>query len=101
MRAWLAGEVEDYGLALAAATGCCPGASDNLLVARMLTADDPDTMPYLIVSFEIHPVTPTPTATLVPLLPPAGNAVGWQGVPLLFGGVVLLVLGLAVRRRLA
>jgi hypothetical protein len=101
MRAWLAGEVEDYGLALAAAIGCCPGASDNLLVARMLTADDPDTAPYMIVSFEIHPVTPTPTATPVPLLPAAGSSVGWQGVPLLLAGVGLLVLGLAIRRRLA
>jgi len=103
MRAWQAGEVPNHGLALAPAPDPDPDAdpetAGDLLVARWLAADDPGTRPYLIVEFEVHPVTPTPAATLVPVLPHAGGPVEWGAVGLLLVGVALLALGLAVRRR--
>ena len=99
MRAWQAGEATNHGLALAPAPDpdADPETTGDLLVAHWLPADDPSTRPYLIVEFEVHPVTPTPTP--VPILPPAGGTVGWWGAGLLLVGVVLLALGLAVRRR--
>ncbi len=99
MRAWQAGEATNHGLALAPAPDpdADPETTGDLLVAHWLPADDPSTRPYLIVEFEVHPVTPTPTP--VPILPPAGGTVGWWGAGLLLVGVVLFVLGLAVRRR--
>jgi len=101
MRAWQAGEVPNHGLALAPAPDpdADPETAGDLLVARWLAADDPATRPYLIVEFEVHPVTPTPAATLVPVLPHAGGPVEWGAVGLLLVGVALLALGLAVRRR--
>ena len=101
MRAWLAGEVPDDGLALATAPDpdADPETTASLLVARWLAADDPGTRPYLIAEFEVHPVTPTPTP--VPILPPAGNpagCAGWRAVGLLLVGAALLTLGLIVRR---
>jgi len=101
MRAWLAGEVPDDGLALAPAPDpdADPETTASLLVARWLAADDPGTKPYLIAEFEVHPVTPTPTP--VPILPPAGNpagCAGWRVVGLLLVGAALLTLGLIVRR---
>lgn len=98
MRAWQAGEATNHGLALAPAPDpdADPETTGDLLVAHWLPADDPSTRPYLIVQFEVHPVTPTPTP--VPILPPAGGTVGWCGAGLLLVGVVLFVLGLAVRR---
>lgn len=101
MRAWLAGEATNHGLALAPAPDpdADPETAGDLLVAHWLAADDPTTRPYLIVEFEVHPVTPTPTPTPVPVLPPAGGAVGWGPVGLLFAGVVLLALGLTAQRR--
>ncbi len=98
MRAWQAGEATNHGLALAPAPDpdADPETTGDLLVAHWLPADDPSTRPYLIVEFEVHPVTPTPTP--VPILPPAGGTVGWWGAGLLLVGVVLFVLGLAVRR---
>jgi hypothetical protein len=101
MRAWLAGEVPNHGLALAAAPH--PDAdveeAGDLLVARWLAATDLNTRPYLVVEFDVLPVTPTPTATPVPILPPAGGTVGWKAVGVLFIGAALLALGLTVRRR--
>ena len=99
MRAWLAGEVDDYGLALASAPspGADPEVAGNLLLARLLTADDPETRPYLIADIEVHPVTPTPTPA--PVLPYAGGSAGWGTVGFLLVGVALLALGLIVRRR--
>ncbi|MDY6874667.1 MAG: cohesin domain-containing protein [Chloroflexota bacterium] len=97
MRAWQAGEVPNHGLALAPAPDpdADPDTTGDLLVARWLPADDPGTRPYLVVEFEVHPVTPTP----VPILPPAGGPVRWWGAGLLFVGVAILALGLALRRR--
>jgi hypothetical protein len=97
MRAWLAGEVPDYGLAVAPAPepDADPETAGDLLVARQFTADDPDTRPYLIVHFEVHPVTPTP----VQVLPRAGSQSGWGTTGLLLIGVALLLAVLLVRRR--
>jgi hypothetical protein len=99
MRAWLEGEVPDDGLALAAAPrpDADPETAGNLLVARQLTADDPETRPHLIVEIEVNPVTPTPTPA--PVLPPAGRDDGWGAVGLLLIGAALLILGRTVRRR--
>jgi hypothetical protein len=96
VRAWLAGEVSNQGLALASAPDpyADPETTGDLLLARWFTTDDPDTKPYIIVDFKVHPVTPTPTATPVQVLPPAGSAVGCEAVGLLFFGTALLVLGL-------
>jgi hypothetical protein len=98
-RAWLAGEVVDYGLALAPAPDpdADPETAGNLLLARLLSAEDPETMPYVIADIKIYPVTPTPTPA--PILPAAGGRSGWGTAGLLLIGTALLVLGLAVRRR--
>jgi len=101
MRAWLAEEVPDHGLALAAASDSGAGseAATDLLLARWLTADDPNTMPYIVADIVIHPVTPTPTPTSVPILPIAGSSGGWGGTVILLAGAALLVLGLALAVR--
>jgi hypothetical protein len=105
VRGWVLNEVDDYGLALALAPGpeAGPDAVGNLLLARLLSADDPNTVPHIIADIEIHPVTPTPTPTPIPLLPPAGSRTptGWGGIIISLVGVVLLVmgLGLVLRRR--
>jgi len=93
MRAWQAREIHNHGLALAPAPDpdADPETTGDLLVARWLAADDHDTRPYLIVEFDVHPVTPEP------VLPPAGSPAGWGGAGLLLIGVVLLILGLAMR----
>jgi hypothetical protein len=97
MRAWLAGEVSDYGLAVAPAPepDADPETAGDLLVARRFAADDPDTRPYLIVHFEVRPVTPTP----VQVLPRAGSQSGWGATGLLLIGAALLLAVLLVRRR--
>ena len=97
IRAWLAGEVPDNGLALASAPGpnADPETAGDLLFARSLSADNPDTRPYLIVGFEVSPVTPTPP----PGLPPAGGANGRRAAGVMFIGAAVLLLGLATRRR--
>ena len=97
MRAWLAGEVSDDGLALAPAPepSADPEAAGDLLVARRSSAADPDTRPYLIVEVKVQPVTPTP----VPPLPPAGRRGGWRAAGWLLIGAAVLVLGLTLRRR--
>jgi hypothetical protein len=102
MRAWVAGEVPNDGLALASAPdpAADPEAMDNLLVARWLAAADLNTRPHIIAEFEVHPVTPTPTAsplpTLAPILPPAGSSMGWEAVGIMCVGLTLLALGLIV-----
>jgi hypothetical protein len=103
LRAWLAEEVTDYGLALAAASDSGAGleSMDDLLLARLLTTDDPNTMPYIVADILIHPVTPTPTPTPVPILPIAGDSGGWGGTIVLLAGAVLFVLGLALAVRRA
>jgi hypothetical protein len=97
MRAWLAGEVPDHGLALAPAPepDADPETAGDLLVARRFTADNPDTRPYLIVHFEVRPVTPMP----VQVLPRAGSQSGWGATGLLLIGAALLLAVLLVRRR--
>jgi hypothetical protein len=97
MRAWLAGEVPDHGLALAPAPepDADPETAGDLLVARRFTADDPDTRPYLIVHFEVHPVTPMP----VQVLPRAGSHRGWGATGLVLIGAALLLAVLLVHRR--
>ncbi|MBN1976553.1 MAG: hypothetical protein JW918_04050 [Anaerolineae bacterium] len=100
LRAWLAEEVVDYGLALAAASDSAgPDSAGDLLLARWLTVDDPNTMPYIVADILIHPVTPTPTP--IPILPIAGGAGGWGGTLVLLAGAALLVLGLALAVRRA
>ena len=106
MRAWLVGEVPNDGLVLASAPdpAAAPEMAGDLLVARWLAAADLDTRPHIIAEFEVHPVTrtptyppsplSTPTSTPVLVLPSAGSAIGWNVVGLLFGGGVLLILGL-------
>jgi hypothetical protein len=96
MRAWMAGEVPADGLALASAPDpdADPETAGDLLLARRLTAEDPTTRPYLIVEFEVRPVTPTP----VPVLPAAGNRAGWGAAGLLLIGVALMIAGLGVWR---
>jgi len=101
VRAWLADQVDDYGLALALAPDSDGGTESvgGVLLARWLAIDDPDTVPYLIADVDIYPVTPTPTPA--PLLPVAGNSAGWGwggAVVSLLGAVLLVIgLGLAVR----
>jgi hypothetical protein len=99
LRAWLAGEVPDYGLALASAphADADPETAGDLIVAHWLTAEGVNTKPYIIAEFKVHPVTPTPTP--VAILPPAGSHSGWGVMGLLLAGVAMLILGLAVRRR--
>ena len=96
MRAWLAGQVSDDGLALASAPkpDADPETAGDLLVARQLSADDPDTRPYLIVEVERRPVTPTP----VPSLPPAGRHGGWRAAGWLLIGAAVVLLGLTLLR---
>ena len=102
LRAWLTEEVADYGLALAAASDPAgPDAVGDLLLARWLTVDDPNTMPYIVADILIHPVTPTPTPTPIPILPIAGGSGGWGGTLVLLAGAALLVLGLALAVRRA
>jgi cell division septation protein DedD len=96
LRAWLAEEVPDRGLALAAVSDADSESAGSLILARLLAADDPDTMPYIIADIEIHPVTPTPTPTPVPILPIAGSSGEWEGAVVLLAGAVLLALGLAL-----
>lgn len=91
----LVGDATDYGLALAPAPLSDPEAAGDLLAARWFTAQDPETMPYLIVEIEVHPVTPT----LIPILPSAGGVVRWRVEGLLIIGAALLALSLAVRRK--
>ncbi|MGD1994346.1 MAG: DNRLRE domain-containing protein [Anaerolineae bacterium] len=94
VRGWLADEVPDYGLALAAAPepDADPETAGDLLVARWRAAKDRHTRPYLIVHFEVHPVTP------IPVLPAAGESAGWGGAGLLLVGAALLLVGLLVHR---
>lgn len=96
MRAWLMREVPDHGLALGPAPepDADPDIAGELLVARWVAANDPSTRPYLIVEFEVHPVTPSPTSESAPVLPPAGGSAGWGAVGLLFLGAMLLIIGL-------
>jgi hypothetical protein len=92
VRAWLARQVADEGLALAPAPDpdADPETAGDLFVARWLAVDDPATRPYLIVEFEVQPVTPTPA----PVLPPAGGDAGWGAVGVVLVGAALVVLGM-------
>jgi len=99
VRAWLAGEVEDHGLALAPAPNpdADPEVAGDLILARLLATEDPETRPYIVADIEIHPVTPTPTP--MPILPSAGGSAGWSVAGILLIGAALLALGLVMRRR--
>jgi hypothetical protein len=92
LRAWLAKEIPDHGLALAAVEDPDSGSMDDLILARSLTVKDPDTMPYIIADIEIHPVTPTPA----PILPVAGDSGEGNGIGVMIVGATLLILGLAL-----
>jgi hypothetical protein len=96
LRAWLAQEIPDHGLALAAAVDSGPGSADELIAARRLAVDDPDTQPYIVADIAIYPVTPTPTPTTAPILPIAGDSGGGSGIGVMTVGAALLILGLAL-----
>ncbi len=102
--AWLAGEIDNDGVALAHGPALDVGFErEGLALARWLTANDVHTDPHLIVEFEVLPVTPTPTYPASPIdppiLPPAGRAGGWQTAGLLLVGAAMLLLGAAVLRK--
>ena len=99
MRAWLANEVPNYGLVLASAPrpDANPEAAGDLLAAYWPQVEEPDIRPHLVVDFEVRPVTPTPTVTPAPVLPPAGGPVTWGSISLLLVGVALLLVGLVTR----
>ncbi len=104
LRAWLSREVPNYGLAIASAPvpHAGPGTAGNLLLARWFTSGNPETVPYVIVEYQVLPVTPTPTATSPPVLPPAGHpspSGGLAAVGLALVGLALLIVGLARRPR--
>jgi cell division septation protein DedD len=92
LRAWVAKEVPDHGLALAAVVEPDSESADGLILARLFSVDDPNTMSHIIADIEIHPVTPTP----VPILPIAGDSDTGSGIGVVIVGVALLVLGLAL-----
>jgi hypothetical protein len=95
VRAWLAEEVPDHGLALAAVYDSSFEPAGELILARLFTIDDPNTMSYIIADIEIHPVTPTP----VPILPIAGDSGSGGGigvVAVIIIGAAFLILGLAL-----
>jgi len=99
MRAWASGEVANYGLAIGVAPS--PGAgvdeAGNLLVARLTSAGDSATRPYVIVEAEVRPVTPTPWV----LLPTAGVAEPgprFKVVGFILLGMALVVTAIALRR---
>ncbi len=99
MRAWLANEVPNYGLVLASAPrpDADPEVAGDLLAAYWPQVEEPDMRPHLVVEFEVRPVTPTPTVTPAPVLPPAGGPVTWGSISLLLVGIALLMIGLATR----
>ncbi len=74
MQAWVSGARPNYGLAIAAAD--LNAVSDNWAAARRLTADSPDTRPYLAYAITVlataTPETPAPTP--VPTTPPPTTA---------------------------
>ncbi|MGQ9716970.1 MAG: DNRLRE domain-containing protein, partial [Anaerolineae bacterium] len=113
---WVSGARPNYGLALAAAD---PSAvTDNWAAARRLSADDPETQPFLnlslgwpeIVTVHPPPISPTPspsppplpTPTPAPVLLPetggsgAGANTAWVIVLL---GLALAMAGWLARRR--
>ena len=102
LRAWLSQEVPNYGLAIASAPdpNAGPETAGDLLVARWFSSRNPETVPFVIVEYQVLPVTPTPTATSPPVLPPAGYANptgGLAAAGLALAGLVLLLAGLARR----
>jgi hypothetical protein len=105
VRGWVLEEADDYGLAVALAPDpdAGPGEMGNLILARLLSAEDVNTEPYIVANVEIYPVTPTPTPTPIPILPPAGSRTpaGWGGIGVSLLGALMLMtgLGLALRRR--
>jgi hypothetical protein len=92
LRAWLAKEVPDHGLALAAVYDSSLESTGELVLARLLTADDPDTLPHIIADIDIYPVTPTPA----PILPIAGDSGTGSGIGVVIIGAALVILGLAL-----
>jgi hypothetical protein len=92
LRAWVAKEVPDHGLALAAVVEPDSESADGLILARLFSVDDPNTMSHIIADIEIHPVTPTP----VPILPIAGGSNTGSGIGVVIVGAALLILGLAL-----
>jgi hypothetical protein len=96
LRAWVAKEVPDDGLALAAVAAPGSDSIDNLILARLFAVDDPNTMPHIIADIEIHPVTPTPLPTSAPILPIAGDSGGGMGMGVMIIGMALLLLGLVL-----
>jgi hypothetical protein len=102
LRAWYRNDVPNQGLAIAAGpvADADPQEGGNVVAARWLTANDRRTQPHLVVHVEVRPVTPTPSPIFC--LPAAGPLVapgGWSALLPLLVGAVLLLVGLAARRR--
>ena len=96
MQDWMEGGTPNEGLALAPAPepNAGPDQAGDLIVARQYTASDLNTLPHLIVQYDLYPVTPTS----VPEMPPAGQVGGSKTFGVLLIGVALLALGLILRR---
>ena len=108
MWGWLAGEVPNEGLALAPAPDPAIEAVQQaveapLLLARQFSAEDVNTLPFIIVEYEVLPVTPTappspldnPAPPSEPILPSAGHPSPREslGVVMIGVGGLLLLLG--------
>ncbi len=107
MWGWLAGEVPNEGLALASAPDPAIEAIQQaveapLLLARQFSAEDVNTLPFIIVEYEVLPVTPTlppspvdtPGLPSEPILPSAGRPSSREGLGLVMiavGGLLLLL----------
>jgi hypothetical protein len=103
LRAWLSGDADDYGLAIASAPrpAADPEIAGDLLLARWASVDEPETLPYVVIEYQVLPVTPTPTATPPSLLPPAGQADPIRlGVLVVLGLVGIALVGLGASRAL-
>jgi hypothetical protein len=104
VRAWMAQDVPNFGLAVAPAPfpDAGPDLAGDLLLARWFTAGDPETAPYNILDYEVSPSAAAPTAAIPSLLPPAGEAMDARvtliAVPALVG-LIILGAALATKRR--
>ena len=101
MRAWMAQEVPNHGLAIASAPrpDATTEEAGDLLAARWFGADQRETMPFIIMEYDVLPVTPTPVRALLPPAGRAGLPGGGLAVGLLLLGLAAFLVGLAMRRK--